>query len=107
FAHICDGRRISIGRKLSDPQFLTGLRVERAEPFVDRRTDEDETAPGRDASPDISNPALQPDLTEFRQVFVDAERDTPRDLTGIRVDCNEGTVRRRDKIGRASCRERG
>src|SRR6266542_3772832 len=66
FAHVCDGRRVSIGGKLGDPEFSTRLRVKRAESLIDRRADEDETAGRCDASTNVADAALQPDLTEFR-----------------------------------------
>src|SRR5215831_20471981 len=60
--HIRDGCGIAVGRQVCDPQFLAGLRVERAEPVVDRGANEDEAAGSGDAATDISDAALQTQL---------------------------------------------
>src|SRR5216110_486594 len=54
FAHVGNRRRVSVGGKLRDPEFLASLRIECTESPIDGRADEDETAGRRDAAADVA-----------------------------------------------------
>ena len=73
-AHVGHRSRVAAGRKLRHPQFTTGLGVEGAEAVIVGRADEDEAAGGGDAAAEIARAGLQPDVAEFGQRLVDAQR---------------------------------
>ena len=76
-------RRLRGADELERPQFLAGLRVERAEAAVVGRADEDQPSGRRDRAAVAGTSGL---LLVRRQALGDPERHAPRELAGVDVD---------------------
>src|ERR1700730_6357419 len=87
------GRRRALrgGRQRVGPEFVAVARVEGAELLVDRRADENQVAGSGDRAARAGRAALDPFGFELRER---AERDVPRDVSGVRVHGDQFAPRR-------------
>src|SRR5205823_1230954 len=77
------------------PQLGAGLRIEGSEPRIVRRSNEHQSAAGRDAAADITRARFHGTIAKFAERFLDSKRRVPGDVAGVDVERYELPVRRR------------